>query len=60
MIFLLILALVSLSLATTAIVLYPLPIHIFSRAILFAWFIGVTVIIVLICWGIWAGSHAGS
>ena len=60
MILLLILALVSLLLATTAVIRYPLPTGIFSRAVLAAWFVGVTFIVVLICWGMWAASHAGS
>ena len=59
MIFLLMLALVALSLATAAVIRYALPARILGRALLFAWFVGVTVIILLICWGMWTGLHAG-
>ncbi len=47
MIFLLLLALVSVSLAITAIIRYPLPASIFSRVILVLWFVGVILLIVM-------------
>jgi len=55
---LLVLALISVSLAITAIARYPLPASIFSRVILVSWFIGVIILIVMLGWGLWSASQA--
>jgi len=62
MIFLLLFAVVSLSLVITAVIRYPLPASIFSRTILVLWLVGVTLLIVLMCRDLFAspetrGSH---
>ena len=43
-------ALVSLSLATIAVIRFPLPASGFGRALLVSWFVGVTAFILLMGW----------
>jgi hypothetical protein len=58
MIFLLILAVVSVVLATTAMIRYPLPASISTRVVLVLWFVGVVCLIALLCRVFWLGSQA--
>jgi hypothetical protein len=58
MIFLLLFAVVSLSLAITAMIRYPLPASIFSRVILVSWLVAVIFFIVVMCRHLWKEAHA--